>query len=112
MALWPGLWQVESADVIIGQHIVDLLHPFVRDLLQQNLSRKIIARHRDHLQMLGGEIIRRRHDDPDLTKQPVRDVLMFLIADEGGPLTWPRITESAQNAFDSTCRKLYRFFNQ
>ena len=35
-----------------------------------------------------------------------------LIEEDGGPLIWPRITESAQNAFDATCRKLYRFLNQ
>ena len=61
--------------------------------------------------MLGGEMIRRRQNDPDLTKQPTRDLLFNLI-EEGGPLIWPSITESAQNAFDATCRKLYRFLNK
>ena len=58
--------------------------------------------------MLGGEIIRRRYDDPDLTKQPINELLSSLIEEEGGPLIWPQITETAQRAFDATCRKLYR----
>jgi hypothetical protein len=62
--------------------------------------------------MLGGEIIRRRQTDPDLAKQPARELLFNLIEEEGGPLIWPSITESAQNAFDTTCRKLYRFLNE
>ena len=56
--------------------------------------------------MLGGEIIRRRHDDQDLTKQPVGDLLSTLIEEDGGPLIWPRVTETTQRELDATCRKL------
>ena len=59
--------------------------------------------------MLGGEIIRRRHVDAELYKQSVKVLLFNLIEEDGGPLIWPRISESQQNAFDATCRKLYRF---
>lgn len=111
-ASWPELWAVEHADLAIGQRIIESLQPFLVDLLQQGLANKTLARHRDHLQMLGGEIIRRCHDDPDLAKQSVHELLINFIEEDGGPLIWPRITESEQNAFDATCRKLYRFLNQ
>jgi hypothetical protein len=109
---WPELWKIEDNDVAIGQRIVDSIQPFLIDLQQHGLAHKTLARHRDHLQMLGGEIIRRRHDNPDLVKQLISDPLLHFIEDDGGPLIWPRITECAQNAFDATCRKLYRFLNQ
>lgn len=109
---WPELWAIEHDDVAIGQRIVDSIRPFLIDILQHALADKTLARHRDHLQMLGGEIICRRHDHPELAKQPVDELLLNLIEEDGGPLIWPRITESAQNAFDSTCRKLYRFLKQ
>ncbi len=112
LASWPELWKVEDSDIAIGQRIVALIQPFLLDLLQHGLAHNTLARHRDHIQMLGGEIIRRRHDDAELAKQPVQDLLFNLIEDDGGPLIWPRITESAQNSFDATCRKLYRFLNQ
>lgn len=112
LASWPDLWALEHSDVAIGQRIVESIQPFLIDLLQQGLVDKTLTRHRDHLQMLGGEIIRRRHNDPDLAKQPVRNLLLNLVEEEGGPLIWPRITESAQNAFDATCRKLHRFLHQ
>jgi hypothetical protein len=70
------------------------------------------TRHRDHLWMLGGEIIRRRHEDADLATQPLKGLLFNLIEEEGGPLIWPRITETSQKSFDTTCRKLYRFLQQ
>lgn len=112
LANWPNLWAIEPSDLAIGQRIVESIQPFLIDLLQQELADKTLTRHRDHLQMLGGEIIRRRQNDPDLAKQSARDLLLNLIEEDGGPLIWPSITESAQNAFDATCRKLYRFLNE
>jgi len=109
---WPELWKIEDNDLAIGQRIVDCIQPFLIDPQQQALAGKTLARHRDHLQMLGGEVIRRYHDEPDLAKQLVSDLLLHFIDDDGGPLIWPRISESAQHAFDATCRKLYRFLNQ
>jgi len=35
-----------------------------------------------------------------------------MIEEDGGPLLWPRDSESEQNALDATCRKLYRFLNR
>ena len=79
------------------------------NLLDQPLADKTRNRHRDHVWMLGGEIIHRRHDDASLAKLTVEDAIFSLIEEEGGPLIWPRITESEQKSFDATCRKLYRF---
>ncbi|MBP0632921.1 MULTISPECIES: hypothetical protein [unclassified Cupriavidus] len=59
--------------------------------------------------MLGGEIIRRRHEDSDLVSLVTETLLLQMIDDEGGPLIWPRITETEQKAFDTTSRKLYRY---
>ncbi len=112
LAHWPQLWAIEHSDVTIGRRIVESIQPFLIYLLQQGLADKTLTRHRDHLQMLGGEIIRRRQNDPDLAKQPARDLLFNLVEEDGGPLIWPSITEPAQNAFDATCRKLYRFLNE
>ena len=112
LSRWPELWKVEDSDVEFGRRLAVSLEPFLLDLLRQGLADKTFARHRDHIEMLGGEIIRRRYDDPDLAKQPINKLLSNLIEEEGGPLIWPRITESAQRAFDATCRKLYRSLQQ
>jgi hypothetical protein len=112
LANWPQSWQYEAADVPIGLDIVEHLKPFLHDLLHQPLAEKTRARHRDHLWMLGGEIIRRRYEDPDLARQPVKILLATLLEEDGGPLIWPRISESEQESFDAICRKLYRFLQQ
>lgn len=112
LANWPTTWQIEPADIAVGQRIIDLLTPFLTDLLTQSVADKTRRRHRDHLWMLGGEIIRRRHEDSDLASLPIETLLLQMIDDEGGPLIWPRITETEQKAFDTTARKLYRFLMQ
>ena len=84
-------------------------HVYSCSVFRDHLS---FARHRDHIEMLGGEIVRRRYDYPDLAKQPINELLSNLLEEEGGPLIWPQITETTQRAFDATCRKLYRSLQQ
>ena len=106
---WPGRWSFEDSDLASGHRIVDFLKPFLLHLLAKNLTANTLRRHRDHLWMLGGEVIRRRQEDPNLCRQPVEKVTLALLEEEGGPLIWPSITEKEQDAFDASCRKLYRF---
>jgi hypothetical protein len=106
---WPKRWSIEEGDLASGHHIVEFLKPFLLHLLAKNLAANTLRRHRDHLWMLGGEVIRRRQEDPHLCRQPVEKVTFALLEEEGGPLIWPRITEKEQDAFDASCRKLYCF---
>ncbi len=68
--------------------LVCLLH-----LLAKKLAASTLRHHRDHLWMLGGEVIHRRQEEPDLRRQPVEKVTFALLEEDGGPLIWPRITE-------------------
>jgi hypothetical protein len=106
---WPRSWHVEPADIAIGQQIVAVLTPFLLHLLDQGLAKATVRRHRDNLWSLGGELIRWRYDDEDLARKDVKDAIGQLIEGDGGPLMWPRITESEQDSLDATCRKLNRF---
>lgn len=106
---WPRSWHVEPADIDIGQQIVAVLTPFLLHLLDQGLARATVRRHRDNLWLLGGEIIGRRYEDDQLARLNLTDALQQLIAADGGPLMWPRITEAEQDSLDATCRKLDRF---
>ena len=106
---WPASWEIDDGDQIVGQRIVEALKPFLIDLLAQGLARKTLVRHRDNIWLLGGEMIRRRYDDPDCAKLPLNELLTALIEEDGGPLIGSSISESEQDSFDATCRKLYRF---
>jgi hypothetical protein len=106
---WPRTWQIEPADIAVGQQIVQVLTPFLLHLLDQGLAKATVRRHRDNLWLLGGELIGRRYDDDALARQGVKDALERLIGGDGGPLIYPRISESEQDSLDATCRKLHRF---
>ncbi len=108
---WPNRWQYEAADLAPGTAIVSTFKPFLLELLR-GLSRKAFNRHRDNLWQLGGEIIRRRHEDPDLMRIPIDKLIRQLVEEDGGPLMGSRISETEQNAIDATCRKLHKFLSQ
>lgn len=112
LARWPQSWRYEPSDVLVGERIVDVLKPFLIDLLNKELADKTLRRHRDNLWMLGGEIIRRRHLDTDLARMSLNDLLLELVDEEGGPLLSGRGSASEQMTFDATCRKLHRFLSQ
>lgn len=105
---WPRRWSYEESDLAPGRLIVEFFKPFLMHLLTKKLAASTLRRHRDHLWMLGGEVIRRRQDS-QLCKLPVDKVTFELLEEDGGPLIWPRITKQEQDAFDASCRKFYRF---
>ncbi|MGE3105847.1 MAG: hypothetical protein AB7F83_15580 [Lysobacterales bacterium] len=109
LAEWPQRWRIDDGDIAFGCKVLEVLTPFLRHLLATNLSRKTLACHRDHLWMLGYELVRRSNNEPRLRKQPATALLFHTIDDEGGPLIYPSISEAQQRAFDATCRKLFRF---
>ena len=106
---WPHSWRHDDSDLAFGRHLVELFTPFLLDLLARRPTRKTLLRHRDHLWMLGGEIVRRCRDDPAPEGQSIEQIVLHVIDDDCGPLIWPRITEPQQDAFDGTCRKLHKF---
>jgi len=106
---WPKRWSCEDSDLASGRRIVEFFKPFLLHLLAKKLAASTLRRHRDHMWMLGGEVIRRRQEDSHLRHLPVEKVTFALLEEDGGPLIWPRITEPEQNAFDASCRKFYRF---
>lgn len=106
---WPKRWSYEESDLAPGHRIVEFFKPFLLHLLTKKLAPSTLRRHRDHLWMLGSEVIRRRQEDPHLCRLPVEKVTFTLLEEDGGPLIWPRITEQEQDTFDASCRKFYRF---
>lgn len=106
---WPQRWRFDDADLPFGQQLVACFTPFLLDLIAQRYTRKTLARHRDHLWLLGGDIVRRAQEEPKLRRQPVERVMLQLVDNEGGPLLWPSLAEAEQVAFDATCRKFYQF---
>ena len=102
-----------AKDLPPGEELVACFQPFLEELVASDLSPKTIQKHVDNLWALGGEIIRDLHEDPSLRRKSIRQILAERIDDEGGPLVYAMESEEdQQRSFDSTCRKLHRFFSQ
>lgn len=95
----------------MGERIVQYFVPFLLHLLEQKLATKTLHKHRDNIWLLGGEVIRERYEEDKLMKLPVEQLIVKMIHEDGGPLIYPRISETEQESFDATCRKFYRFLN-
>lgn len=100
-------------DLPPGERLVACFRPFLEDLVASDLSPKTIQKHVDNLWVLGGAIIRDLNESPSLRRKSVEQILNTRLDEEGGPLVYAlESDEPLQRAFDSTCRKLYRFLSQ
>ena len=100
-------------DLSLGEKLVACFRPFLEELVASDLSPKTIQKHVDNLWALGGEIIRDLHENPSLRRKDIEQILADRIDDEGGPLVYAMESEEdLQRSFDSTCKKLHRFFSQ
>jgi hypothetical protein len=109
---WPMRWRYEARDVAPGRQLAACFKPFLRHLLDLGLSGKTLRRHRDHLWLLGGELIRSLHEAPRLRRRPIDQLVLAAVDEDGGPLIRHDASEAQQRSFDATCRKLYRFLNE
>ena len=71
------------------------------------LSRKTLLLHRDHIRVLGEEVMRRLK--PDLRRRNMVPVLFVFIDEDGGPVIYPPTNSPNQRSFDTTCLKLRIF---
>ena len=101
----------EERDLSHGEQMVECFKPFLRHLVSSGQSRKTVRSHRDNLWILGGEIISKLHEGPQLRKRPIDQTLLAFLDDEGGPLI-SHESEDHQRSFDSTCLKFYRFLKE
>src|SRR5215471_3291945 len=82
---WPARWRYEQRDVAPGQKLVECFKPFLCHLLTLDLSRKTLHRHRDHLWLLGGELIRKLHEAPGFRRRPIDQLVLAAVDEDGGP---------------------------
>ena len=89
--------------------MVEYFTPFLRGLLALHRSHQTLRQHRDNIWALGGEVISQLQIDSGLRRQPIEQLVLTLIGDDGGPLLSQGQSDAAQRSFDATCRKLFRF---
>lgn len=107
MQRWPSSWEIDD-DRPAGEALVAALSPFVHHHYETGVATTTLRRHINNLWALGGEVIRRRHEDEETGDVPP---LVEIVDDEGGPLLHS-MDEAEQRPFDATCRALHRFLTK
>ena len=105
---WPERWAGVQKDIPYGRGILDAMRPFVVHLIGRGLRERTIRRHMDNLWLLGGEVIRSTgtFDRYDI---PPGENLRQNVDDGGGPYCRHLYSESQEQSYDVTCRKLHKF---
>jgi|SRR6185369_811892 len=99
-------------DLATGRKILVVLEPFLSGLALSSLSSRTIVRHFDNAFLLGGVIIDEVNLDPELRALARLQLVLRFVDEEGGPFCSHISGEAGYRAYDSTCRRLYRYLNR
>jgi len=108
---WPRSWAGTNEDVEYGRKIMELMKPFIRELLNSSYSSKTIKEHADNLWLLGGHIIKHINYHVENRAKDPRFLLTRFIDSFDGP-NISDLSEYGQKSFDRTCRKYYKYLVQ
>lgn len=108
---WPDSWAGLEADKAFGAALVAEMRPFVVHMQSLGLAPRTVRNHLDNLWVIGGEIVRRLHDEPELRRKEPREVLLDAIDLGEAPLVHGA-SESEQRGLDATARRLLRFLTK
>jgi len=100
----------QPEDIQYGDKIVSNFRPFIEDLILKDYKDKTVKKHIDNLWLLGGELIREINMDPELRNKGALDLLLEFIGTDGGPYCRHLDNDEELKSFDSTCKKLFKFY--
>jgi hypothetical protein len=108
---WPRRWMGTEKDLEYGKQLLEAMRPFAASLVESGLSKKTVRMHLTNLWLLGGEVIR-NVSFYDTYATPAAEKLRHVVGPDGGPYCRHLDSEAEAKAFDSTCRKLHKFFER
>ena len=106
---WPDSWTMQEKDKELGEELVKIFRELLLALHLQGLAQRTIDRHCSNLWILGGEAVR-EWNTPTLSRDAsALQLLQDIVSEEGGPLLRGQLVEGESQAFDATCRRLFRY---
>lgn len=106
---WPNRWEIDQADVVIGQAINEYFKSFLLSKIEQGRTRKTIRMTGGYLWVLGGELIRQINNDESERKLSAKDLILKYVDEGGGPY-WSHANNELDHArYDSICKQFLKF---
>ncbi len=109
---WPNGWEIDEADISIGQAINEYFKLFLLAKIEQGRTMKTIRVTGNYLWALGGELIRQINDDEKERKLSAKDLILKYVDERGGPY-WRHANNELDHArYDSVCKQLFKFITE
>jgi hypothetical protein len=109
---WPNRWEIDEADVIIGQAINEYFKLFLLEKIEQGRTKKTIRLTGNYLWALGGELIRQINYDETERKLSAKDLILKYVHEAGGPYWCHANNELDHAKYDSVCKQLFKFITE
>lgn len=109
---WPDAWEIDNADLKIGQAIVESFKLFLIDRIEKGRAKSTIKIYANYLWALGGELIRQINEDDSERRLSAKNLILKYIDDSGGPY-WRHARDGFEHArYDSVCKQFYKFVKE
>lgn len=109
---WPEGWEIDSADIEIGQAINEQFKLLLLDQIEKGKSKKTVKIYANYLWALGGELIRQVNEDDNERRLSAKDLILKYVDDGGGPY-WRHANNELDHAkYDSVCKQLFKFITE
>jgi len=109
---WPNRWEIDEADVIMGQAINEYFKLFLIEKIKQGRAKKTIRITGNYLWALGGELIRQINYNERERKLSAKNLILKYVDQDGGPYWRHASTEVEHDKYDSVCKQFFKFLTQ
>ncbi len=106
---WPCRWEIDKADVKMGQALLEPFKLFLIDRIEKGRAKSTIKIYANYLWALGGELIRQINYDDDERRLSAKELILKYVDGSGGPYWRHARDELDHYRYDSVCKQLFRF---
>ena len=109
---WPERWMGMEEDLDYGRRLLPYFAEFLQALLEEGLSRRTFALHRDNLWLLGGTIISRVNLFEEYAADPLDKLTRYVAGGGILPDLFHQMRESELDEFARLCRRVERYLKK
>ena len=109
---WPERWMGMEEDLDYGRRLLPYFAEFLQALLEEGLSRRTFALHRDNLWLLGGTIISRVNLFEEYADDPLEKLTRCVAGGGILPDHFHQMSESELDEFARLCRRFEKYLKK
>jgi hypothetical protein len=109
---WPESWMGIREDREYGKKLLPYIEHFLRDLVEQGISKKTFTNYRGNVWLLGGSIISEVSLYEEYSVDPLEKLMESVENDGILPDDFEQMSESELRSFERMCRRFEKFLRK